>query len=65
MGYGSAEEEMDFEALKKHEFFNGLNFEKIKQGKIAPPVPPQLKNREEESEDLASSGLYQSEYVDK
>jgi serine/threonine protein kinase len=51
LGYGPAEDNMDFAALKAHPFFNNLNFDKIRDGKIAPPVPPQLKALEDEEED--------------
>jgi len=39
LGYGKAEDNMDFAALKSHKFFAGLNFDKIEKGKIAPPIP--------------------------
>ena len=51
LGYGSAEDNMDFAALKKHPFFNNLNFDKIRDWKIAPPVPPQLKQLQDEDDE--------------
>lgn len=38
IGYGEASEGLDFAALKMHPFFNGLNFEDVKEWKIEPPV---------------------------
>ena len=32
----------DFEALKNHKLFEGINFEKMKQGEVAPPIPRDL-----------------------
>jgi len=36
IGYGSREDNMDYEALKNHEFFNGLDFIKLKNGELSP-----------------------------
>ena len=46
---------MDFEALKSHKFFAGLNFDKIEKGKIAPPIPPELRSLEDEPENDKSA----------
>ena len=39
LGSGSPEEGLDFAALKSHEFFKGLSFDKIESGIIQPPFP--------------------------
>ena len=37
LGYGTKDSNLDFNALKSHNFFDGLDFKKIKN--IAPPIP--------------------------
>ena len=39
LGYGPKGSNYDFAALKAHPFFDGLNFDDIKSGKLAPTVP--------------------------
>jgi len=39
LGYGKEGSGIDFAALKSHEFFKGLNFKKIQDGLINPPIP--------------------------
>ena len=39
LGSGQKGSPIDFHALKSHAFFNGLNFDSIKEGKISPPIP--------------------------
>jgi hypothetical protein len=38
LGYGPG----GFKKLKSHEFFKSINFEKIEQGKVSPPISKQL-----------------------
>ena len=49
-GYGPEEEELDFTALKNHNFFKDVNFSKIASGSTAPPIPPDLKKLCEDSQ---------------
>ena len=42
LGAGPPGSDNDFEALKKHKLFEGINFEKMKQGLVAPPIPKDL-----------------------
>jgi 3-phosphoinositide dependent protein kinase-1 len=39
LGGGPPGSKLDFEALKSHEFFKGINFARIASGNIAPPIP--------------------------
>lgn len=39
LGAGEKGKPYDYEALKAHKFFEGLNFERIADGKISPPIP--------------------------
>ena len=53
MGYGLGSSDFSFEQLKLHPFFEGIDFEKIKAGKLAVPMPEErLENafREEEKQ---------------
>jgi len=52
LGCGPPGSNTDFEALKSHPFFCGLNFERIKKGLIKPPIPVDLfKNATEKEEE--------------
>ena len=42
LGFGGANSGINFDALKNHEFFKQLNFKRIKDGLIAPPIPKDL-----------------------
>lgn len=44
LGYGSAEDKLDFQALKDHKFFEGIDFEKIKSGELDPPISQELRD---------------------
>ena len=45
-----------YEAVKQHQFFKGLNFERIKEKLIAPPIPvDQFKNAMEKHEEEKNS----------
>ena len=38
LGYGAKGSDNDYDALKNHSFFKGVDFTKIQNGKIAPPI---------------------------
>ena len=38
LGYGLPGSGKDFDALKAHPFFNGINFQRLRDRKIAPPI---------------------------
>jgi hypothetical protein len=38
LGYGAKGSDNDYDALKNHSFFKGVDFAKIQNGKIAPPI---------------------------
>jgi hypothetical protein len=42
LGAGEEGTEYDYQALKNHKLFEGLNFDKIKEGKVMPPIPRDL-----------------------
>lgn len=42
LGCGPKGSSTDFAALKRHPFFNGLNFERLANGLIKPPIPVDL-----------------------
>lgn len=42
LGCGKPGSGRDYETLKKHKFFNGLNFERMREGKISPPIPQNI-----------------------
>jgi len=39
---GGTGPDLDFKALKGHQFFKGLNFDRIESGLIAPPIPVEM-----------------------
>ena len=41
LGFG----EDGFKKIKSHKFFESIDFEKIQQGKISPPIPEQILNQ--------------------
>jgi len=55
LGVGEKGSGLDFEALKSHEFFKGLNFKRIEEGLIKPPIPvemfDQILNEDEKAEE--------------
>lgn len=42
LGCGAKGSNIDFDSLKKHPFFDGLNFERLEKGQIKPPIPVDL-----------------------
>ena len=42
LGYGQKGSDTDFESMKKHPFFAGLNFDRVASKMIAPPIPKKL-----------------------
>ena len=42
LGAGEEGSDYDFNALKNHKLFYGMNFDRIKSGSIAPPIPKDL-----------------------
>ena len=50
LGYTNKEGNRNYTALKGHQFFQGLDFELIKSGKISPPLPEELSPKKEDFE---------------
>jgi len=44
LGVGPKGSKFDFDSLKSHEFFKGINFQRIANKSIAPPIPLDLFN---------------------
>lgn len=52
LGCGTKGSDNDFDALKRHPFFAGLNFERLEKDLIKPPIPFDLfSNATEEPEE--------------
>lgn len=67
LGYGEPGSGLEFEALKQHPFFAGLNFEKIEKGLIRPPIPSDMfKNAiQKNSESLSQSTDISSLFIEE
>ena len=42
LGAGPLGGENDLEKLKSHNFFSGINFNMLRKGDVAPPIPSEL-----------------------
>ena len=53
LGCGAKGSDIDFKALKSHKFFAGLNFDRVQNGQISPPIPQDLFNSIPKEEEKA------------
>ena len=56
LGAGSEDSDINFQALKDHQFFKDISFEKIKSGTTAPPIPAMLFENALNHEEQKNSG---------
>ena len=55
LGAGPEDSDINFQALKDHQFFKDISFDKIQKGSTAPPIPAMLFENALDHEEQKSS----------